>query len=96
MEHWETISSRVELAALRARAVQAVFAGEQKIRVAQRFGVTRQTLHTWVAKHRRTVTAGPDARRVRAQRKAGLSAAVVRIAIPRQESSNHKTMRGAR
>lgn len=96
MEHWETISSRDELVALRARAVQAVFDGEQKIRVARRFGVTRQTLHTWVEKHRLTAAAGPDAGRARAQWRAGLSAAVTGIAVPRQGSSNEKTMRGAR
>jgi transposase len=39
--------------ALRSSAVQAVSAGEKKRHVARRFGITRQTLHNWVAKHQR-------------------------------------------
>jgi transposase len=38
---------------LRASAVQAVRSGEKKLHVATRFGITRQTLHNWVAKHQR-------------------------------------------
>jgi transposase-like protein len=42
-----------ERVALRASAVQAVSAGERKSHVAQRLGITRQTLHSWVLKHQR-------------------------------------------
>lgn len=52
MEYWDNTMGQQERVALRARAVQAVTAGEKKRLVAQRFGVTRQTLHNWVAKHR--------------------------------------------
>lgn len=52
MEYWDHTMGQQERVALRARAVQAVKAGEKKRLVAQRFGVTRQTLHNWVAKHR--------------------------------------------
>lgn len=37
---------------LRALAVQAVADGQKKSDVARRIGVTRQTLHNWVTKHR--------------------------------------------
>ena len=53
MEYWDTAIGPQERVALRARAVQAVSAGNKKSHVARRFGVTRQTLHNWVAKHRR-------------------------------------------
>jgi transposase-like protein len=46
-----------ERMALRASAVQAVGAGERKSHVAQRLGITRQTLHSWVLKHQRGGTA---------------------------------------
>lgn len=39
-------------AALRLRAVEAVLLGEKKGAVARRFGVTRQSLHAWIRKHR--------------------------------------------
>jgi len=38
---------------MRASAVQAVRNGEKKLHVALRFGITRQTLHNWIAKHQR-------------------------------------------
>jgi len=41
-----------ERVVLRTSAVQAVSAGEKKRHVALRFGITRQTLHNWVLKHR--------------------------------------------
>jgi transposase len=44
--------------ALRTCAVRAVLEGERKNDVALRFGVTRQTLRNWVARHRR---GGPGA-----------------------------------
>lgn len=53
MEYWDHTMGPRERAALRASAVQAVSAGEKKLHVARRFGITRQTLHNWVAKHRR-------------------------------------------
>lgn len=39
-------------AALRAGAVRDVLEGRRKNDVAQRYGVTRQTLHNWVTRHR--------------------------------------------
>lgn len=39
-------------AARRARAIEAVGKGEKKLHVARRFGVTRQTLYNWLARHR--------------------------------------------
>jgi len=53
MEYWDLTMSPRERAALRASAVQAVSEGERKSHVAQRLGITRQTLHSWVNKHRR-------------------------------------------
>lgn len=53
MEYWDHMMGQHEREALRASAVQAVNAGEKKLHVARRFGITRQTLHNWVAKHRR-------------------------------------------
>jgi transposase len=46
-----------ERVALRASAVLAVKSGEKKRHVARRFGITRQTLHNWVARHQRGGTA---------------------------------------
>jgi transposase len=46
-----------ERVALRASAVQSVRNGEKKSHVARRLGITRQTLHNWVVKHRRGGTA---------------------------------------
>lgn len=43
---------------LRARAVQAVLDGATKVRVARDHGISRQTLHNWVRRHR---LGGPDA-----------------------------------
>jgi transposase len=53
MEYWDHTMGPQDRAALRASAVQAVRNGEKKRHVAQRLGITRQTLHNWVAKHRR-------------------------------------------
>lgn len=46
-----------EQVVLRTSAVEATIMGEKKRQVAQRFGITRQTLHNWVLKHRRGGTA---------------------------------------
>ena len=53
MEYWDHTMGPQDRVALRASAVQAVRNGEKKRHVAQRLGITRQTLHNWVAKHRR-------------------------------------------
>ena len=53
MEYWDHTMGPQDRVALRASAVQAVSAGEKKRHVARRFGITRQTLHNWVAKHQR-------------------------------------------
>jgi len=53
MEYWDHTMGPQDRAALRAGAVQAVRNGEKKRHVAQRLGITRQTLHNWVEKHRR-------------------------------------------
>ena len=53
MEYWDHTMGPQDRASLRASAVQAVRNGEKKRHVAQRLGITRQTLHNWVAKHRR-------------------------------------------
>lgn len=53
MKYWDQTISPRERVALRTVAVQAVAAGGKKRHVAQRFGITRQTLHNWVTKHRR-------------------------------------------
>jgi transposase len=53
MEYWDHTMGPHERVALRANAVQAVNQGEKKSHVARRLGVTRQTLHNWVQKHRR-------------------------------------------
>jgi transposase len=59
-----------ERVALRASAVQAVSAGEKKRHVARRFGITRQTLHNWVAKYQHGGTEALVARpRGRARRR---------------------------
>lgn len=52
MECWNQAMDVGEWAALRSRAVQAVLAGDKKIAVARRYGITRQTLHNWVTRHR--------------------------------------------
>ncbi|MHB8893607.1 MAG: helix-turn-helix domain-containing protein [Candidatus Geothermincolia bacterium] len=48
-----------ERVALRASAVLAVRSGEKKRHVARRLGITRQTLHNWVTKHRIGGTEAP-------------------------------------
>ena len=52
MEYWDHTMGPQERVALRAIAVQAVRDGERKSHVARRLGVTRQTLHNWLIKHR--------------------------------------------
>jgi transposase-like protein len=52
MEYWDHTMGPQDRVALRASAVQAVSNGEKKLHVARRLGITRQTLHNWVAKHR--------------------------------------------
>lgn len=58
MGYWDHIGDPRERLEVRARAVQAVMAGEKKSHVALRCGVTRQTLHNWLTRHRR---GGPEA-----------------------------------
>lgn len=53
MEYWDHTMGPQQRVVLRASAVRAVRAGERKRHVARRFGITRQTLHNWVAKYRR-------------------------------------------
>ena len=53
MEYWDHTRGPRERVALRASAVLAVSNGEKKSHVARRLGITRQTLHSWVNKHRR-------------------------------------------
>ena len=70
MEYWDHTMGPQERVALRASAVQAVNNGEKKRHVALRFGITRQTLHNWVAKHQHGGTEALAARprgRVRRQ-----------------------------
>ena len=52
MEYWDNTMGPQARVALRASAVLAVSNGEKKYHVARRLGITRQTLHNWVAKHR--------------------------------------------
>lgn len=52
MYYWDSAKGPCERMALRVRAVRSVAEGERKSAVAQRIGVTRQTLDTWVFKHR--------------------------------------------
>lgn len=49
--------------AIRLRAVEAVLLGERQSAVARRHGVTRQSLHTWLRRHRLSGAEGLDARR---------------------------------
>lgn len=58
MEHRDLFAFPDERAAWRARAVQAVDDGGRKRHVARRFGISRQTLHTWMTRHR---LGGPEA-----------------------------------
>lgn len=62
MEYWDHTMGPRERVVLRASAVQAVIRGEKKLHVARRFGITRQTLHNWVLKHRRGGAAALAAR----------------------------------
>lgn len=57
VEYWDQTIRPQERAVLRTSAVQAVSSGEKKCHVARRLGITRQTLHNWVAKHQRGGTA---------------------------------------
>jgi len=52
MGYWDHATGPGDRWALRARAVQAVGNGEKKSHVARDFGITRQTLHNWLARHR--------------------------------------------
>ena len=52
MEYWDHTMGPQDRVALRASAVLAVHDGEAKQHVAKRLGITRQTLHNWVTKHR--------------------------------------------
>lgn len=52
MYYWDPAKGPCERIALRVRAVRSVAGGERKIDVAQRLGITRQTLDCWVNKHR--------------------------------------------
>ena len=52
MYYWDSAKGPCERVALRVIAVRSVAGGERKSDVAQRFGITRQTLDTWVTKHR--------------------------------------------
>lgn len=58
MEHWDRITDPGARVELRTRAVQAVMAGEKRVLVARRYRITRQTLHTWMTRHR---LGGPEA-----------------------------------
>jgi len=52
MYYWDSAKGPCERVALRVIAVRSVSGGERKSAVAQRFGITRQTLDAWVTKHR--------------------------------------------
>ena len=52
MDYWDSAKGPCERVALRVMAVRSVAGGERKSDVAQRFGITRQTLDAWVARHR--------------------------------------------
>lgn len=52
MYYWDSAKGPCERVALRVIAVRSVAGGERKSDVAQRFGITRQTLDAWVTKHR--------------------------------------------
>lgn len=70
MEYWDLTMKPQALATMRASAVQAVREGEKIRQVALRFGVARQTLYNWVAKHERGGAAALAARpRGRTRRK---------------------------
>ena len=52
MYYWDSAKGPCERMALRVIAVRSVAGGESKSGVAQRLGITRQTLDAWVARHR--------------------------------------------
>lgn len=52
MYYWDSAKGPCERIALRVIAVRFVAGGESTSDVAQRFGITRQTLEAWVNKHR--------------------------------------------
>jgi transposase len=52
MYYWDSAKGPCERVALRVIAVRSVAGGERKSDVAQRFGITRQTLDTWMTKYR--------------------------------------------
>ena len=87
MEYWDHTMDPHERVALRVSAVQAVGNGEKKRHVARRLGITRQTLHNWVNKHRLGGTAALAAKpRGRCQ-----PTAVREIAGLKQRGSNQPT-----
>jgi transposase len=51
MEYWDHTIGPPERLEMRASAVLAVRNGEKKRHVARNLGITRQTLHNWVARH---------------------------------------------
>jgi transposase len=52
MYYWDSAKGPCERVALRVMAVRSVAGGERKSDVAQRFGITRQTLDAWLERHR--------------------------------------------
>lgn len=52
MSYWDSAKGPCERVALRVMAVRSVAGGERKSDVAQRFGITRQTLDAWLTRHR--------------------------------------------
>ncbi len=52
MYYWDSAKGSCERIALRVIAVRSVAGGERKSAVAQRLGITRQTLDAWVTRHR--------------------------------------------
>lgn len=52
MCYWDSAKGPCERIALRVIAVRSVAGGESVSDVAQRIGITRQTLDAWVNKHR--------------------------------------------
>lgn len=72
MDYWDSAKGPCERVALRVIAVRSVAGGERKGDVARRLGITRQTLDTWVNKHRTGGTEALAARpRGRTKAKAG-------------------------
>ena len=77
MYYWDSAKGPCERIALRVIAVRSVAGGERKSDVAQRFGITRQTLDTWVAKHR---TGGMEALAARPRGRKQMSGTVAAAA----------------